>query len=36
MVYQHLGIDPGKTTITDATGRPQYLLHDPRPIKELV
>ena len=36
LVYQHLGIDAAKTTIPDATGRPQYLLHDPRPIKELI
>jgi len=34
-VYRFLGIDPGKTTISDPTGRPRYLLHDPVPIKEL-
>lgn len=34
-VYRHLGIDLERTTITDPTGRPHYLLHDPRPIQEL-
>jgi uncharacterized protein (DUF1501 family) len=34
-VYRHLGIDPATTTIPDASGRPQYLLSDPEPIKEL-
>ena len=35
MVYRHLGVDPEQTTITDPTGRPRALLHDPRPIREL-
>ncbi|MSQ97481.1 MAG: DUF1501 domain-containing protein [Gemmataceae bacterium] len=35
-VYRHFGIDAGRTTITDPTGRPHYLLRDPRPIQELL
>jgi hypothetical protein len=34
-LYRHLGIDPA-TTIVDFTGRPQQLLDDCTPIKELV
>jgi hypothetical protein len=34
-IYHVLGIDP-KTTLSDFTGRPQYLLDDPRPVRELV
>jgi hypothetical protein len=34
-LYHNLGIDVGKTTITDPTGRPQYLV-DCAPIPELV
>lgn len=34
-LYHHLGIDPA-TTIIDFTGRPQPLLEDCTPIKELV
>jgi hypothetical protein len=34
-LYHHLGIDP-TTTLTDFTGRPQTLLDDCTPIKELV
>ena len=34
-VYHALGIDP-KQTLTDFTGRPQYLLDDGEPIEELV
>jgi hypothetical protein len=36
-LYHNLGIDISKTTITDLTGRPQYLV-DPgcEPIKELI
>ncbi len=33
-LYQHLGVDPTQTTITDATGRPQYLV-DAKPLPEL-
>jgi len=33
-VYQHLGIDPA-TTLPDHNGRPQYLLDDREPVKEL-
>src|SRR5262245_66694574 len=33
-VYAHLGIDPA-TTLLDHQGRPQYLLEDREPIKEL-
>jgi hypothetical protein len=36
MAYRHVGIDPGRTTVTDPTGRPHYLLRDPRPIQELI
>jgi hypothetical protein len=34
-LYGHLGIDP-TTTLTDFAGRPQYLLEDCTPIKELL
>ena len=34
-LYRHLGIDP-TTTLTDYTGRPQPLLDDATPIKELL
>jgi len=34
-IYHVLGIDP-RTTLPDFTGRPQYLLDDPRPVRELV
>jgi hypothetical protein len=34
-VYQHLGIDPA-TTLPDHTGRPQYLLDDREPVRELL
>ena len=27
---------PARTTVTDPTGRPHYLLRDPRPIQELI
>jgi hypothetical protein len=36
MAYRHLGIDPGRTTVTDPTGRPHFLLRDSRPIQELI
>ncbi|MFY7953549.1 MAG: DUF1501 domain-containing protein [Armatimonadaceae bacterium] len=35
-LYRHLGIDPGKTTIMDPNNRPQYLLEETEPIRELV
>ena len=35
-LYQRLGIDVAATQFTDLTGRPQYLLGDHRPIRELV
>jgi hypothetical protein len=34
-LYHNLGIDPEKTTITDPTGRPQYLV-ERKPLAELV
>ena len=34
-IYHVLGIDP-ETTLPDFTGRPQYLLDDPQPVRELV
>ncbi|MEX0700870.1 MAG: DUF1501 domain-containing protein [Planctomycetales bacterium] len=34
-VYRKLGIDPQKTTVTDPTGRPQFLLDEGEPIAEL-
>lgn len=35
-IYRHLGIDPGRTQLTDFSGRPRDLLDDPRPIPELL
>ena len=35
MVYRHVGIDPERTTIADASGRPHYVLTNPNPIVEL-
>jgi len=35
-IYQNLGIDPGTTTISDPTGRPQYLIENRIPIREIV
>jgi len=35
-LYHNLGIDARSTTITDTTGRPQFLLDRGRPIRELV
>jgi hypothetical protein len=34
-IYHVLGIDP-RTTLPDFTGRPQYLLDDHRPVRELL
>ena len=33
-IYRVLGIDP-RATLPDFSGRPQYLLDDPRPVREL-
>ena len=35
-LYHNLGIDPATATVTDLTGRPQYLVDDVGPIRELV
>jgi hypothetical protein len=35
-VYRHLGIDPKRTTLTDLSGRPRYLVEDYQPMGELV
>ncbi|MCP4189110.1 MAG: DUF1501 domain-containing protein [Planctomycetaceae bacterium] len=35
-LYHHLGIDALATTITDPSGRPQYLLDHGQPIRELI
>jgi hypothetical protein len=36
-LYHSLGIDSGKTTISDLSGRPQYLVADgAQPLKELI
>jgi hypothetical protein len=35
-LYHNLGIDVAKTTVTDLTGRPQYLVDGQQPMKELV
>jgi uncharacterized protein (DUF1501 family) len=35
-LYQHLGIDARNTTLTDTTGRPQYLVDVGQPIAELL
>ena len=35
-LYHNLGIDPQTAQITDPAGRPQYLLDNRQPIKELV
>ena len=36
-IYHNLGIDTATTTITDRTGRPQYLVDTGvKPIRELV
>jgi Protein of unknown function (DUF1501) len=36
-LYHNLGIDPGKTTIPDLNGRPQYMVEDnAEPMRELV
>ena len=35
-LYHNLGINAATTTIVDTTGRPQYLLDEGEPIRELV
>ena len=35
-IYNNLGIDPGTTTISDPTGRPQYLIENRIPIREII
>jgi hypothetical protein len=35
-LYHVLGINPAATTLTDHSGRPQYLLDDPEKIAELI
>jgi hypothetical protein len=35
-LYHNLGIDPGTTSLTDPNGRPQHLLEQGQPIRELV
>jgi uncharacterized protein (DUF1501 family) len=35
-LYHNLGIDPNRTTVTDQTGRPHYLVDGHLPMKELV
>ncbi len=35
-LYHKLGIDPRYTTLTDPNGRPQYLVDQREPIKELI
>jgi hypothetical protein len=35
-LYHNLGINPNTTTVTDLSGRPQYLVDGARPIRELV
>ncbi len=35
-IYHHLGIDPHRTALTDPQGRPQHLLDEGQPLRELV
>lgn len=35
-LYHNLGIDPHRTTLTDPQGRPQHLLDEGQPIRELI
>jgi hypothetical protein len=35
-LYQNLGIDPNKTTVTDLGGRPRFLVDGHQPLQELV
>ncbi len=35
-LYQNLSIEPNRTTLTDLSGRPQYLVSDHQPLPELI
>jgi len=36
-LFEHLGIDSDRTTITDLNGRPQYLVEDnAKPLAEMI
>ena len=35
-IYHNLGIDPHRTALTDPQGRPQHLLDEGQPIRELI
>mgnify|MGYP003331914133 FL=1 len=35
-LYHRLGIDVNTTTVTDLTGRPQYLVDHVQPMRELI
>lgn len=35
-IYHHLGIDPHRTTLIDPQGRPQHLLDEGQPLRELL
>ena len=35
-IYHNLGVDPNRTTLNDPQGRPQHLLDEGLPLKELV
>jgi uncharacterized protein (DUF1501 family) len=35
-LYHNLGIDPAATTLTDPNGRPQHLLNQGQPLRELI
>ena len=35
-LYRQLGLDPNRTTIRDLAGRPQYLVDDHQPMRELI
>jgi hypothetical protein len=35
-LYHNLGIDPATTTLADPNGRPQHLLDQGQPIRELM
>ena len=35
-IYHQMGVDPNRTTVPDLSGRPQYLVNDHQPMKELI
>ena len=35
-LYQNMGIDVNKITVTDLAGRPHYLVDGHQPMKELI